>query len=54
MQTENVLKNKEIQHNKKIKNKKANFVYSPFQKNTKKSKKLQKVLKNIGLPSKAV
>ena len=37
----------------KIKNKKVNFVRSPLQIDTKKSEELQKVLKNIGLPSKA-
>ena len=37
----------------KIKNKKANFVRIPLQMDTKKSQELQKVLKNIGLPSKA-
>ena len=37
----------------KIKNKKANFVRIPLQMDTEKSKELQKVLKNIGLPSKA-
>ena len=36
-----------------IKNKKANFVRIPLQMDTEKSKELQKVLKNIGLPSKA-
>ena len=38
----------------KIKNKKMNFVRNQLQKNTKKPKDLQKVLKNFGLPSKAV
>ena len=37
----------------KIKNKKTNFVRNQLQKNTKKPKELWKVLKNIGLPSKA-
>ena len=37
----------------KIKNKKVNFVRITRQMDTKKSKELQKVLKNIGLPSKA-
>ena len=44
------------QHNsvqQKIKNKKANFVRNQLQKNTKKPKELWKVVKNIGLPSKA-
>ena len=49
----NVLKNKPIQYNKKIKNKKTNFARNQLQKNTKKPKDLWKVLKNIGLPSKA-
>ena len=38
----------------KIKNKKTNFVRNQLQKNTKKPKELWKVLKNIGLPFKAV
>ena len=38
---------------KKIKNKKTNFVRNQLQKNTKKPKELSKVLKNIALPSKA-
>ena len=37
----------------KIKNKKANVVRNQLQKNTKKPKELWKVVKNIGLPSKA-
>ena len=34
----------------KTKNKKTNFVGNQLQKNTKKSKEMRKVLKNIGLP----
>ena len=37
----------------KINNKKTNFVRNQLQKNTKKPKELWKLLKNIGLPSKA-
>ena len=47
----NVLKKKN--KTKKYKNKKGNFVRSSLQKNTKKSKEQQQVLRSIGLPSKA-
>ena len=35
----------------KKKKKKANFVRSPLEKSTKKSKELWKIFKNVGLPS---
>ena len=38
---------------KKKNNNKTNFVRNQLQKNTKKPKELWKVMKNIGLPSKA-
>ena len=50
----NVLKNNTISVQHKIKNKKKQFIRNQLQENTKKPTELWEILKNIGLPSKAV